>query len=149
MLVMPGQWTVWVLHLFTCLRMTNTPISLQEIHGKNAPVNFLGDCPITRREPATNMRAIIHNFRMVQRTFGRRARQRHTKTTTNHETRRNAAGGTQRCGSRHFSGGGTTPLPPTAFFPFTRPRARPLSVSHVQYHPLFEHELCTRASPAR
>ena len=54
------------------------------------------------------------------RTSGRRARQRHSKTSRKRETRHNAAGGTQRCGlSRsHRAGGGM--LPTTGLLAFTK-----------------------------
>ena len=56
-------------------------------------------------------RAIIKHFRKEPRTFGRRARQRHSKTSRFHATCRNATRVTQRCGQerRHFAGGGTPP----------------------------------------
>ena len=95
------------------------PVS-KKVKSKNALVHFPDDCPITRREPATNIRAVIKIFRTQARTFGRRARQRHTKTSRNQEARRNAARGTRRCG-------GGTKRPPPACKPLPRPSPRPMS----------------------
>ena len=62
-------------HLFARLRKTNAA-SLQKIPSKNALVHLPDDCRVTRREPATNIRAVVKNFRKEPRAFGRRARQR-------------------------------------------------------------------------
>ena len=99
-----------------------------KIQSTNGVVQLPDDCPDTKRELATNARVVVNNFRKEPRTCGRRARQHHTKTSRFHETRRNAVGGTQRCGQyrRHFARG-RDHAPPPALFPFPRPRPRPLS----------------------
>ena len=107
---MPGLWTRWESsHFFTRLRTTNTA-SLQEGQSKNSLVQFPDDSPITRREFKTNTRAVIKNFRKQPRTFGGRARQRHTKTSRIHAFRRNAAGRTQRGGLVSFPTASTAAL---------------------------------------
>ena len=45
---------------------------------------------LSRGELATSTRAVIKHFKRDPRSFGRRARQRHAKTSRIHETRRNA-----------------------------------------------------------
>ena len=112
---MPGQWTTWSTPPF---RVTQKDQYRQSPNSrKNALVRIPDDCRVTRTGPVTNILAVIENFRKEPRTFGRRARQRHTKNSRVHETRRNT-GGTQRCGKerRHFASGGTR-TPPPAFFP--------------------------------
>ena len=66
------------------------------------------------------MRAVIKHFRKERTTCGRRARQRHTKTSRIHATRSSAARGAQRCGQqrRHFAGVWTTSRRPRGPCPF-------------------------------
>ena len=99
---------------------TMPPVSQKFRESKNGLFHFLDDGPFTRREPTTNGRALTQYFRKETRTFGRRARQRHTKTSRNRETRHNAAGGrTQRCGlwRRQCAGGGMPPPPDILLLP--------------------------------
>ena len=109
-MLVTGRWTIWsplpppLRHLFARLRMTippplpRLPVSKKF---KAKMVSFVclliaisrgGSLRPTHEQPSKP-------FRTEPRTFGRRARQRHTKTSRIHETRRNAARGIQRCGT--------------------------------------------------
>ena len=110
-----------VLHFFARLRKTNTA-SRQEIRSKNGLAQLFDDCPDTRRELATNTRAVVNNIRKEPRTSGRRGQQRHTSASRFHETRRKATGGTQRCGQERRQ--------------FARPHHRPSFLVHDPDHTL-------------
>ena len=99
MQVMPDRSTIWTTPLFHMTQNNQyrpSPIILNQTVSFNSADNR----PSTRGELATNIRAGIKHFRKELRTFGRRARQHHTKTSRIHESRRNAAGKTQRCTKR-------------------------------------------------
>ena len=117
---MSGLWTVWSTPLFHTTQNDQYRQYLQEFQSKSGFVQFPDDRPIPERacdQPKTNHQKITDDAR----TFGRRARQRHTKTSRIRETCRHAAGETPRCGDVFFSGGGIT-SPPQAFVPTPRPR---------------------------
>ena len=84
--------------------------------------------------------------RREPRTIGRRAHQRHTRTSRTRETRRNAPGGTQRCGQdrNHVAGGGTPP----AISPFSRRCRSPYQLDQVQ-NQMLEPGLCFRCQQCR
>ena len=88
MLVTPGPCTRWSTPLFSHdSEQPTTPVP-RKLKAKNGLVRLPGGCPDTRRELATNTRAVVKNLRMEPRTSGRRARQRHTSTSRFHETSR-------------------------------------------------------------
>ena len=79
MRVVPSQWTVWSDPILYTTRNQQHRPSPRNLEQKAVSFDFPDDGTITRREPGTNVRAVKH-FRKYQRTFGRRARQRHTST---------------------------------------------------------------------
>ena len=100
----------------TCWSGDTNTASLQEFRRKNALVIYL---MISQSRGETNIRAVIKNFRKEPSTFGRHARQRHTKTSRNHKIRRNAAGD-----------------------PALRPAETLFQLCPFQHHLLPEHDLC-------
>ena len=73
---------------------------------------FLLTMALARREPTTNGRTVIKHFRKEKRTFARRARQLHTKTSRMRPAATPPQGLPER---RNFACGGTGPKP--SFFP--------------------------------
>ena len=119
--------------------MTNTPQSPRNPRQKRSRSSSM-KIALSRGEslrPSNEQSSTIAGRRRER--FGRRARQRHTKTSRIHETRRNATGGTQRCGyrRRHFAPSGITPPP----LPSHQPLVLEVAICqhcHVLHHPLLE-----------
>ena len=113
---MPSLWTIMVYSTMTKNEFRPSP-------SQAGLVQIPDGCPITR-EPATNTRAVIEHFRKDPRTIGRQSTAAPHQDPRNYETRRNAAGGTQRCGQerRHFCRWRDVPATGLLLFPQPRPR---------------------------
>ena len=77
---------------------TNSAARLQEVKSNAVSLTSLMIALSRGESLRLQTSGLIENFRKDPRTFGRHAWQRHTQTSRFHETRRNAVGGTQRCG---------------------------------------------------
>ena len=124
MQVMPILWTRWSTPLFHMTQSDQFRWS-PGIQCEKGLDQFPDDHPVTRREPANSIRAVIKHIKET-RTFGRRVRQRHTKTSRIHAPQRRRRNPALRPRETSICQWRTTP-PPPAFFLFPRPRSRPLS----------------------